>query len=114
MSTRKKFHLTCTAFDRKGKILSHGENQYNKSHPLAKHFSVKAGESELKHCIHAELSAILRAGDKQIDSLFVQRFASDGTYALAMPCKSCQAAIKAYGIRLVRFTSNQGVMSYEV
>lgn len=113
MSTRKKFHLTCTAFDKKGRVLSHGHNQY-KSHPIQKFFSIKAGESELKHCIHAELSAILRAGDKQIDSLFVQRFASDGTYALAMPCKSCQEAIKAYGIRLVRYTSKQGVMSYEV
>ena len=114
MSLRKKFHLICTAFDRKGKVLSHGENQYNKSHPLAKHFSVKAGESDKKHCLHAELSAILRAGDKQIDSLFVQRFASDGTYALAKPCKSCQAAIKAFGIRLVRYTNTTGVESYEV
>jgi deoxycytidylate deaminase len=114
MSARKKFHLSCTAFDRKGRVISHGENQYNKSHPLQKHFSIKAGESEKKHCLHAELSAILRAGDKQIDSLFVQRFASDGTYALAKPCKSCQAAIKAYGIRLVRYTTTEGVNSYEV
>lgn len=113
MSKRKKFHLICIAFDRKGKVLSEGHNQY-KSHPLQKFFSIKAGESELKHCIHAELSAILRAGDKQIDSLFVQRFASDGTYALAKPCKSCQAAIKAYGIRLVRYTNTTGVESYEV
>lgn len=114
MSTRKKFHLTCTAFDRKGRVLSHGENQYNKTHPLQKLFSIKAGESDKKHCLHAELSSILRAGDKQIDSLFVQRFAADGTYALAKPCKSCQAAIKAFGIRLVRYTTPDGIKDYQV
>ncbi len=113
MAARKKFHLTCIAFDKKGRILSRGFNQY-KSHPIQKFFSIKAGESDKKHCIHAEVSAILRAGDKQIDSLFVQRFAADGTYALAKPCKSCQAAIKDFGIRLVNYTTPQGVMSYEV
>jgi len=114
LSARKKFHLTCTAFDRKGRVISHGENQYNKSHPLSKRFSIKAGESELKVCIHAEIAAILRARGKQIDSLFVQRFAADGTFALAKPCKSCQAAIKAFGIRLVNYTTPRGIEQYLV
>lgn len=114
MSTRKKFQLTATTFDRKGRVIAHAKNDYNRSHPLSKYFSLKAGESEKKCALHAELSAIIKSRGKPIDSIFVQRFAADGSYALAKPCKSCQEAIKAYGIRLVRFTTPMGVNNYVV
>ena len=114
MSIRKKFVLTATTFCSKGRVIAHGTNNYRKSHPLQQYFSVKAGESEKKCVIHAELSAILKSRGKPIDSILVQRFAADGTPALAMPCKSCQEAIKAFGIRLVRYTTTTGVNSYAV
>jgi len=58
---RKKFTLTATTFDRKGKVLSTSQNMYNKSHPLQKHFSKLAGESEFKCWQHAEFAAIIKA-----------------------------------------------------
>ena len=33
---------------------------------------------------------------------------------MAKPCKACQAAIKAFGIRLVRYTTQEGIKQYEV
>lgn len=95
-------------------MIAHGTNDYSRTHPLQKYFSVKAGESEKKCVMHAELSAILKSRGKPIDSILVQRFAADGTPALAMPCKSCQEAIKAFGIRLVRYTTIRGINQYLV
>ena len=114
MSTRKKFVLTATTFCSKGRVIAHAQNQVTKTHPLQKYFAIKAGESELKCVTHAEVNVIIKSRGKQIDSILVQRFAADGTPALAMPCKSCQEAIKAFGIRLVRYTTTTGVNSYEI
>ena len=111
---RKKFTLIATTFDRKGAVIATGQNEYTRSHPLQKYFSVKAGESEHKHWKHAELSAILQSKNKQIHSIFVQRFAADGSQALAKPCLSCQEAIKAFGIKKVYYTTPEGVKNYYV
>jgi deoxycytidylate deaminase len=107
---RKRFHLEAFAFDKKGRFLSSGSNNYKRSHPLMKHFSLKAKESEHKCWLHAEVSALLNARGKAVHSLFVQRFAADGTYALAKPCKTCYEAIKAFGVVQVSYTSSLGII----
>jgi len=111
---RKRQQITCTAFDRKGAVIATGVNEYNRSHPLQKYFSEKAGESQHKVWKHAEISAIIKSKQKPIFSLLVQRFNSEGNPAMAKPCKSCQEAIKAFGIKLVRYTTPEGVKQYEV
>jgi deoxycytidylate deaminase len=114
MSSRKRYDIVCTAFDKKGRVLGTGVNDYQRSHTLAKFFSVQAGESEQKDKIHAELAAVLSAGKKNIHSVFVQRFHNDGSLALAKPCKSCQCMLKAFGVKIVRYTTPEGIHSYEV
>lgn len=109
---RKKFVITATTFDRKGRVIASGINEYNRSHPLQKYFSIKAGQSEQKCWKHAELSAILNSKGKDIHSIFVQRFAADGSFALAKPCPSCQEAIKAFGIKSVSYTTPEGIKHY--
>jgi deoxycytidylate deaminase len=112
--TRKRYEIIATAFDKKGKVLGTGVNDYNRSHPLAKFFSVQAGESEQKDKVHAELSAVLASGRKNIHSVFVQRFHNDGSMATAKPCMTCQAMLKGFGVKLVRYTSEDGVKEYEI
>lgn len=102
------------ALTKKGKVLGTGVNDYSKSHPLAKHFAIIAGESEQKDKVHAELSAVLASGRKNIHSVFVQRFHNDGTMATAKPCPTCQAMLKGFGVKIVRYTSEEGVLEYEV
>lgn len=108
---KKRYNIIATAFDKKGRVLSVGRNNYNKTHPLQKYFSLKAGESELKHCLHAELSALIQAR-KVVDCLVVERYDVHGNPKLAMPCKSCQEAIKAFGVRLVKYTTEGGEKQY--
>ena len=106
---RKKYEITATAFDKRGRPIGTGVNQYNRSHPLQKYFSVKAGLSDERIYLHAEVAAILQAGKKGVDSLFIQRFHNNGEMANAHPCKSCIEALKAFGVRMVRYTHEDGI-----
>lgn len=110
--TRKRYEIIATCFDRKGKVLGTGVNDYSRSHPLMKHFAVKAGESEQKDKLHAELSAA--SGRKNIHSIFVQRFHNDGAMALASPCPTCKAMLRGFGVKIVRYTSEEGIKEYEI
>ena len=113
MSTRKRYTIVATCFDRKGRVLGTGTNNYNKSHPLMFHFAVKAGDSTEKIYQHAELNAVLQSGRKDIHSILVQRFHDNGDTALAKPCPTCQAMLKGFGVKLVRYTTNEGIEEYE-
>lgn len=100
----KRYHIVATCFSKQGKVLGTATNQYNKSHPLAKLYSLKAGLSEQRCYIHAELGAILKSGDKQVHSILVQRFHKDGSMANAFPCKSCQLMLKDFRVRKIVYT----------
>ena len=111
---KKKFEIIATAFDKKGRVISSGVNLYRKSHTLMAKYAEIAGESDQKIFIHAELSAVLKAGDKQVHSLLVQRHLSDGSLALAMPCRTCQAMIKDFGIKEVTYSDYDGYKVWKV
>lgn len=106
---RKKYEIISTAFDKRGRPIGSGVNQYNRSHPLQKYFSIKAGMSDERIYLHAEVACILQAGKKSIDSVFVQRFHNNGEMANAHPCPSCIEALKAYGVRMIRYTHENGI-----
>lgn len=112
MSTRKKFQLVATTFDKKGRVIATAQNDYKRSHPIAKHFAVLAGESEHKDRIHAELGAMLNSGKTVVHSILVQRFNSNGSMANAKPCPACQLMIKSFGVKLVRYTDIDKIKEY--
>ena len=107
--SRKRYQLVATCFDKRGRPLGSGVNEYNRSHPLMQEFAVKAGESEEKIYRHAELNAVLASGRREIHSILVQRFQHNGDPANAMPCPTCQAMLKAFGVRMVRYTTEEGI-----
>lgn len=111
---QKRYQIKATTFDKRGMKLSVGRNSYTKTHPLQKYFSQKAGDSEHKSCLHAELDAILKSRGKEIYALHVERIESNGTTSMAKPCKACEEAIKAFGIVKVSYTTSTGVIEYEV
>lgn len=111
---RNRYKIVATCFDRKGKVLGTGVNDYSKSHPLQKQFAIIAGESDQKIYKHAEFSAVLSSGNKEIHSILVQRFHKDGTMAVAAPCPTCQAMLKGFGVKIVRYTSEEGIKEYEI
>lgn len=111
---KKRFELIATAFDIKRRVIGTGVNDYNKSHPLMKLYALKAKESCAKIKKHAELSAILAAGNKAVHSMLVQRFDSFGNPALAKPCPTCQLMLKDFGLKYVEYTSPEGILILEL
>lgn len=106
LKKKKRYKIKATTFDAKGKKLAEAYNDYEKTHPLQKYFSEKAGESEHKSCLHAELASILKSRGKRIFSILIERYDDSGNPKLAMPCLSCQEAIKAFGVQQVMYTTN--------
>lgn len=111
---QKRYKIKATTYDRRGMKISSGFNSYTKTHPLQKYFAQKAGDSDHKICLHAELCAILRARGREIYSLHVERIETNGELGMAKPCKACEEAIKAFGITKVSYTTTEGVIEYEV
>jgi deoxycytidylate deaminase len=113
MKPRKKYELIATTFRKNGTVIATGRNEYNKTHPLSKHFALQSGESEHKDKIHAELNAVLKSNKNRIFSILVQRFNKDGSTANAKPCLSCQNMLRAFGVRIVNYTTEKGIEQYE-
>lgn len=110
MSTRTKFDLVCTSFDRKGNVICTRTNQYNKSNPWQKELSVKAGLSDKRIYLHAEVACLLGSRGAKVHSLLVQRFNKQGEPANACPCMSCKLAILETGVKFVRYTTECGIV----
>jgi hypothetical protein len=99
--------LTARCFDKKGRLLSTATNDYKKTHPIQKYFAERVGHNA-KIFLHAEIAAIIKAGDVSIYKIVITRFSPKTHRALnAKPCPICQEAIKAYGIKLVSYTTGE-------
>lgn len=98
-----KHELKATCYDKKGKVISTAANNYRKSHPIQAFFAKQAGNPEAVF-LHAEVAALLKCGVKKPYRIHVERYLKDGSPALAMPCKSCEKAIKAWKVSEVTYT----------
>ena len=106
---RKRFALQATCYDKKGRVLSVGENSYEKTSPIMYYFAVKVG-MPCKQYWHAEGMALVRCKNKTPYRIVIERYTSDGNMALAAPCPVCQEMIKAWGIKIVKYTTKNGWM----
>ena len=96
--------MTAIIYDRKGKVLSVGQNSYIKTHPLQAKHATKVGLPD-KQYLHAEVHAIVKCRDlSKAYRIFISRFGKDGQPMLAKPCPVCQSAIKAAGIGQIEYT----------
>ena len=101
---KTKQHLTAIIYDKKGRVLSIGKNNYIKSHPLQARHAERAGMND-KIFLHAEISAIIRCRDlDRAHRIFVSRCDLHGRPMLAKPCPVCVSAITAAGIKIVEHT----------
>lgn len=100
----KKHDLTAIIYDKRGRVLSIGKNNYVKTHPVQKKYATKVG-TPYKEFLHAEISAIIKCKDlSKAHKISIFRFNADGTPALARPCHVCMSAIEAAGITNVTHT----------
>jgi deoxycytidylate deaminase len=99
-----KHRVTAIIYDKRGRVLSVGQNSYVKTHPLQAKAAQRAGFPE-KLYLHAEIHAITRVKDlSRATRIFVARFGRDGKQRLAKPCAVCQRAIEEAGIKNVEYT----------
>lgn len=100
----KKHDLTAIIYDKKGRVLSIGKNNYVKTHPMQKEYATKVGEP-YKEFLHAEISAIIKCKNlNRAHKISVFRFNRNGKPALAKPCNVCMSAIGASGIKKIVHT----------
>lgn len=101
---KQRQQITAVIYDRKGRVLSVGQNSYVKTHPLQVKHANKTGHPE-KQFLHAEVHAIVRCRDlSKAYRIFVSRWDKNGNEALAKPCPVCISAIRAAGIKIVEHT----------
>ena len=93
--------------------ISSGTNEYHRSHPLFAHFAKMVGREE-KIFKHAEFSALISAGNKEVYAILVQRFGQNGNMLLAKPCIICEKIIEYWGVKKVMYTTPSGIESYEI
>ena len=104
--TKKRFSVKATVYDKRGRVLTVGENSYSKTHPLQAKYAVSVGLDD-KIFLHAEISALskLKRYHKPY-KIVVERYLCSGETALAKCCKVCEAAVKAHGIKYIEYTNN--------
>ena len=103
---RGKQRLCSVITDRKGNILSIGQNSYVKTHPLQATVAKRAGKEE--SCfLHSEIAALVKLkgkDKKRANKMYIARLMKNGETGLAMPCSICQLALKEYGVKEVSYT----------
>jgi deoxycytidylate deaminase len=98
----KKYAITALAYDKRGRLLSVGKNNYHKTHVQQAKYSKRVG-NPLAIYLHAELDALLKA-KQPVYKLIVTRFDSKGNPRMAKPCPACQLAIKEFGVKEIEYT----------
>lgn len=105
MRPRKRHQLTATIYDKRGKIVAVGHNNYNKTHPYQACKAQQAGLPQ-KIYLHAEIDAIIKALRSGVDlhKISIERYDKLGQPRDAMPCPVCQIAIREAGIKFIEYT----------
>lgn len=99
-----KQNMTAIIYDKRGKVISVGQNSYVKTHPLQAKYAAIAGMPD-RQFLHAEIHAIVKCKDlTRAYKIFVSRWDRSGRPALAKPCPVCISAIEAAGIEIVEHT----------
>lgn len=103
-TTVTKYNITAIISDKKGRVLSVGQNSYVKSHPIQAKYAKRVGRDDCVF-LHAEIAAIIKC--KNLDDaykIFVSRLSDDGQTKLAKPCDICMSAISATNIKIIQYT----------
>jgi deoxycytidylate deaminase len=96
--------ITAIIKDKKGNVLSIGQNNYIKTHPYQAQCAKKAGLPE-KIYLHAEIDAIVKCKDiSKAHSIHIFRKGKSQEFLLAKPCPVCVTAINNTPIKKVYHT----------
>lgn len=102
MKTRQ--HIVALCFDKRGRLLSVGKNNYTKTHPIQAKYATKAGIPQ-KIYLHAEIDALLKVkyGVKPHKMVIIRRSKKTGELLPSKPCPVCQQAIEDFNIKELEY-----------
>jgi tRNA(Arg) A34 adenosine deaminase TadA len=101
----KKQSLKAIIYDKKGRVLSIGQNSYTKTHPLQAYHAYKEGMPERIY-LHAEIDAIVKCPDiTKASKILVIRKDTYGKPMNAQPCKVCMSALKTLNLKEIKWTT---------
>ncbi|UFK09571.1 cytidine and deoxycytidylate deaminase domain containing protein [Xanthomonas phage DES1] len=98
----RQYAITALAYNKRGRLLSVGQNSYTKTHRLQAELGKLSGRPKAIY-LHAELAALLKAREP-VHKLVVTRYDKDGNPANSAPCPACQLAIKKFNVKIVEHT----------
>ncbi len=103
---KKQHAITAIIYDKRGRVLSVGQNSYVKSHTVMARHANKVGLPE-KIYLHAEAHSIIKCRNlKKAYKIAVFRYNKQGAPANAKPCPICQSLINEAGIKEVMWTED--------
>lgn len=96
-------HVSAFVYDKRGRLLSSGQNSYVKTHPFQARIAAEVGEPH-KVFLHAEVAALLKCDWSKAYRILVTRYGRSGRPLLAKPCKVCHQIIGMTNIKIVEHT----------
>lgn len=104
MPLSQRQNINAIIYDKRGRVLSVGQNSYVKTHPLQARHAKQVGLDE-KVYLHAEIHAIVRCRDlSKAHKILITRWGRNGLPLYAKPCPVCMSAIEAAGIDVVEYS----------
>lgn len=101
---QQRQHITAIIYDKRGRVLSIGQNSYVKTHPMQA-LHAKQVHQDDRIFLHAEIAAIVKCRNlASAHKIFVSRWYKNGETANAEPCEVCMSAIKASNIKVIQHT----------
>tara|TARA_Y100000401_G_C8311655_1_gene220087 strand:- start:976 stop:1371 length:396 start_codon:yes stop_codon:yes gene_type:complete len=110
--TRNSRHVSFIV--NKGKILSIGLNNPQKTHPkILKYNYINREKEDIRHDvgIHSELSSVIKLGTENLNKhqMINVRIDLNGEVTMSKPCNGCQDMINQLGINEVYYTDKNGI-----
>lgn len=106
----EKFYVIAATLDKRGRVISIGENSPVKTHPRMRGYAIKAKEAH-RMFLHAEVAALV-SSPRKVYSIVVIRVSPTGEMALARPCPVCMVAIKEAKVKHIWYSTQQGQIEY--
>lgn len=101
---KQKYSIKATCYDKRGRVISVGYNSYTRTHPVQA-FHAKLVGLDIKQFLHAEIHALLRAKDRKVYKISVERYSKEGYPMNAAPCPICASALKQWGVQYIEYTA---------
>lgn len=103
---RGRQRICAIIVDKRGKVLSVGQNSYTKTHTIQAHYAKQSG-NECAQYLHAEIASLINLSytDKQkAHKIYIARALKTGKIGLAAPCPACSMAISDTNIKSIEYT----------